>query len=36
MPLFHLHTFIALTIVLVVGFIFRTRNELKFIVNLVA
>ena len=35
MPLFHLHTFIALTIVLVVGLFFERASELKFIVNLV-
>src|SRR6266487_3218430 len=35
MPLFHLHTFIALTIVLVVGLFFERATELKFIVNLV-
>ena len=35
MPLFHLHTFIALTIVLVVGLFFEHATELKFIVNLV-
>src|SRR6266496_2906024 len=34
MPLFHLHTFIALTIVLVVGLFFERATELKFIVNL--
>jgi hypothetical protein len=33
--LFHLHTFIALTIVLVVGLFFERATELKFIVNLV-
>jgi hypothetical protein len=35
MPLFHLHTFIALTIVLIVGLFFERATELKFIVNLV-
>src|SRR5207248_9680696 len=30
MPLFHLHTFIALTIVLVVGLFFERATELKF------
>lgn len=35
MPLFHLHTFIALTIVLLVGLFFERATELKFIVNLV-
>ena len=35
MPLFHLHTFIALTIVLVVGLFFERASELKSIVNLV-
>jgi len=35
MPLFHLHTFIALTIVLIVGLFFERASELKFIVNLV-
>ena len=35
MPLFHLHTFIALTIVLVVGLFFERASELKFMVNLV-
>ena len=35
MPLFHLHTFIALTIVLVVGLFFERASELKFIGNLV-
>jgi hypothetical protein len=34
MPLFHLHTFIALTIVLLVGLFFERATELKFIVNL--
>jgi hypothetical protein len=34
MPLFHLHTFIALTIVLIVGLFFERATELKFIVNL--
>jgi hypothetical protein len=35
MPLFHLHTFIALTIVLVVGMFFERATELKFIGNLI-
>ena len=35
MPLFHLHTFLALTLVLVVGLFFERATELKFIVNLV-
>src|SRR5256714_863265 len=35
MPLFHLHTFIALTVVLVVGSFFERATELKFIVQLV-
>src|SRR4029077_18979748 len=35
MPLFHLHTFIALTIVLVVGLFLERATERKFIVNLV-
>ncbi|HEU4770577.1 MAG TPA: hypothetical protein VFS68_00350, partial [Candidatus Udaeobacter sp.] len=35
MPLFNLHTFIALTIVLVVGLFFERATELKFIANLV-
>jgi hypothetical protein len=35
MPLFHLHTFIALTIVLVVGLFLERATELKFIVNLI-
>jgi hypothetical protein len=35
MPLFHLHTFIALTIVMVVGLFLERATELKFIVNLV-
>ena len=35
MPLFHLHTFIALTIVLVVGLFFERASELKFVVNLI-
>ncbi len=35
MPLFHLHTFIALTIVLVVGLFLERATELKFIANLV-
>ncbi len=33
MPLFHLHTFIALTIVLIVGLFFERATELKFIIN---
>ena len=35
MPLFHLHTFIALTIVLLVGLFFERPIEIKFIGNLV-
>src|SRR5246127_509247 len=35
MPLFHLHTFIALTIVLVVGLFFERASELKFIGNVI-
>src|SRR5438270_3119595 len=35
MPMFHLHTFIALTIVLVVGLFFERASELTFIINLV-
>lgn len=35
LPLFHLHTFIALTIVLLVGLFFERASELKFISNLV-
>ena len=35
MPLFHLHTFIALTIVLVVGLFFERVTELKFFGNLI-
>ncbi|MGE5212588.1 MAG: hypothetical protein ACM3NN_02720 [Nitrospirota bacterium] len=35
LPLFHLHTFIALTIVLLVGLFFERASEIKFIVNLV-
>src|SRR4029453_9364287 len=35
MPLFHLHTFLALTIVLIVGLFFERATELKFIVNVV-
>src|SRR5215813_1680803 len=35
MPLFHLHTFIALTIVLIVGLFFERATELKFILNVV-
>ena len=34
MPLFHLHTFIALTIVLIVGLFFERPSELKFISNI--
>jgi hypothetical protein len=34
MPLFHVHTFIALTIVLLVAMLFERASELKFIVNL--
>jgi hypothetical protein len=34
MPLFHLHTFIALTIVLIVGLFFERASELKFIANI--
>jgi hypothetical protein len=34
MPLFHVHTFIALTIVLLVALLFERASELKFIVNL--
>src|SRR6266699_1704073 len=34
MPLFHLHTFIALTIVLIVGLFFERAMELKFILNI--
>jgi len=34
MPLFHLHTFIALTIVLIVGLFFERTSELKFIANI--
>src|SRR5436190_18246949 len=34
MPLFHLHTFIALTIVLLVGLFFERASELKFIANI--
>src|SRR5262249_18560628 len=34
MPLFHLHTFLALTIVLIVGLFFERPTELKFIGNL--
>src|SRR5215472_11775070 len=33
MPLFHLHTFIALTLVLIVGLFFERATELRFIVN---
>jgi hypothetical protein len=33
MPLFHVHTFIALTIVLLVALLFERPSELKFIVN---
>jgi hypothetical protein len=35
LPLFHLHTFIALTIALVVGLFLERATELKFIVNLI-
>src|SRR5215475_11141360 len=35
MPLIHLHTFIALTIVLIVGLFFERATELNFIVHLV-
>src|SRR5262245_18508430 len=35
MPLSHLHTFIALTIVLVVGLFFERATELKFIADLI-
>ena len=35
MPLFHLHTFIALTIVLLVGLFFESATELKFLANVV-
>src|SRR5215472_15009300 len=35
MPLFHLHTFIALTIVLIVGLFFERATELQFIVDAV-
>jgi len=35
MPLFHLHTFIALTIVLVVGLFFERASELKLIGNII-
>ncbi|PYI60879.1 MAG: hypothetical protein DMC60_06920, partial [Verrucomicrobia bacterium] len=35
MPLFHMHTFIALTIVLIVGMFFERASELTFIINLV-
>ncbi len=34
MPLFHLHTFIALTIVLIVGLFFERASELKFVANI--
>jgi hypothetical protein len=34
MPLFHLHTFIALTIVLIVGLFFERVSERKFIANI--
>jgi hypothetical protein len=34
MPLFHVHTFIALTIVLLVALLFERASELKFIVTL--
>jgi hypothetical protein len=33
MPLFHVHTFLALTIVLLVALLFERPSELKFIVN---
>ena len=35
LPLFHLHTFIALSIVLVVGLFFERATEIKFIANLI-
>src|SRR3954469_4033213 len=35
LPLFHLHTFIALSIVLVVGLFFERASEIKFIRNVV-
>src|SRR6184192_1978184 len=35
MPLFHVHTFMALTIVLIVGMFFERASELKYIINLV-
>jgi hypothetical protein len=35
MPLFHVHTFMALTIVLIVGMFFERASELTFIINLV-
>ncbi len=35
LPLFHLHTFIALTIVLLVGLFFERPTEIKFIANLI-
>ena len=35
MPLFHLHTFIALTIVLIVGLFFERATEVNFIAHLV-
>jgi hypothetical protein len=35
MPLFHLHTFLALTIVLLFGLCFERLSEIKFVVNLV-
>src|SRR5438874_12360169 len=35
MPLFHLHTFIALTIVLIVGLFFERATEVSFIADLV-
>jgi len=35
MPLFHMHTFLALTIVLIVGMFFERASELTFIINLV-
>src|SRR5438874_3435324 len=35
MPLFHVHTFMALTIVLIVGMFFERASELKYIVDLI-
>src|SRR5881397_110847 len=35
MPLFHMHTFLALTIVLIVGMFFERASELTFIIKLV-